>query len=85
MKDLLPLTDNFVFKAIFSQNPDLLLDLLNSFPEFQKTKRIEKGKIETAIQFLNFGMSVEQVSKITGLSMKQILNYRKNSKDKTVI
>ncbi|MDX1959716.1 MAG: hypothetical protein SFU98_14165 [Leptospiraceae bacterium] len=38
MKDLLPLTDNFVFKAIFSQNPDLLLDLLNSFPEFQKTK-----------------------------------------------
>ncbi|MDX1961469.1 MAG: PD-(D/E)XK nuclease family transposase [Leptospiraceae bacterium] len=45
MKNFLPLTDNFIFKAIFSQNPDLLLKLLNSFPEFQKSKRIENIKI----------------------------------------
>ncbi|MDX1957417.1 MAG: Rpn family recombination-promoting nuclease/putative transposase [Leptospiraceae bacterium] len=59
---LIPFTDNFIFKAIFSQNPDLLLDLLNSFPEFQKSKRIEKGNSYSflpkvySINFVNFDM-----------------------------
>jgi predicted transposase/invertase (TIGR01784 family) len=42
---ILPLTDNFLFKAIFSKNEDLLLELLNSFPEFQEEKKIERLKV----------------------------------------
>ncbi len=38
---LLPLTNDFVFKAVFGKNPDLLLALLNSFPEFSNEKQIE--------------------------------------------
>jgi predicted transposase/invertase (TIGR01784 family) len=46
MKKLfLPLTDNFLFKVIFSKNEDLLLDLLNSFPEFQEEKKIQSLKV----------------------------------------
>jgi predicted transposase/invertase (TIGR01784 family) len=31
---LLPLSNDFVFKAVLAKHPDLLIDLLNSFPEF---------------------------------------------------
>ena len=36
---LLPLSNDFVFKAIFARKPDLLLDLLNSFPEFSGERK----------------------------------------------
>ncbi|HNF13714.1 MAG TPA: Rpn family recombination-promoting nuclease/putative transposase, partial [Leptospiraceae bacterium] len=42
---LLPLNNDFVFKAVFAQNPDLLKDLLNSFPEFSGEKRISNLKV----------------------------------------
>jgi len=42
---LLPLFDDFVFKAIFGKNPDLLLDLLNSFPEFSGEKEIREIRV----------------------------------------
>ena len=42
---LLPLFDDFVFKAIFGKNPDLLLDLLNSFPEFSGEKEIKEIRV----------------------------------------
>ena len=45
MTDKLPLTDNFLFKALFSQHVDMLTDLLNSFPEFQNEKRIVHLKV----------------------------------------
>jgi predicted transposase/invertase (TIGR01784 family) len=38
---LLPLSNDFVFKSIFAKNPDLLLDLLNSFPEFSGDRKIK--------------------------------------------
>jgi predicted transposase/invertase (TIGR01784 family) len=38
---LLPLSNDFVFKAIFARKPDLLLDLLNSFPEFSGERKIK--------------------------------------------
>ncbi|MDX1959784.1 MAG: Rpn family recombination-promoting nuclease/putative transposase [Leptospiraceae bacterium] len=41
----LPLTDNFVFKSLFSHHEDILLDLLNSFPEFQASKKILSLKV----------------------------------------
>jgi len=37
---LLPLTNDFTFKAVFSKHEDVLLDLLNSFPEFEDNKQI---------------------------------------------
>jgi len=42
---LLPLTNDFVFKAVFSKHEDVLMNLLNSFPEFQKEKRIISLKV----------------------------------------
>lgn len=42
---LLPLTNDFVFKAVFSKHEDVLMNLLNSFPEFQKEKRIVSLKV----------------------------------------
>ena len=45
MSDKIPFTDNFLFKALFSQHEDILLDLLNSFPEFQNKKQILKIKV----------------------------------------
>jgi predicted transposase/invertase (TIGR01784 family) len=45
MTEKLPLTDNFLFKALFSQHEAMLLDLLNAFPEFQNKKRILKIKV----------------------------------------
>ena len=44
-KTRLPFTDNFAFKAIFAQHEDLLLDLLNSFPEFSGEKKIVSLKV----------------------------------------
>ncbi len=44
-KTRLPLTDNFIFKAVFAQHEDLLLDLLNSFPEFSGEKKIVSLKV----------------------------------------
>lgn len=45
MTDKVPFTDNFLFKALFSQHEDMLLDLLNSFPEFSDEKKILKIKV----------------------------------------
>ena len=42
---LLPLSNDFVFKAVFAKNPDLLTDLLNSFPEFSGEKRIRNLRV----------------------------------------
>ncbi len=42
---LLPLSNDFVFKAVFAKNPDLLTDLLNSFAEFSGAKRIRHLKV----------------------------------------
>lgn len=42
---LLSLTSDFVFKKLFSENPDLLLSLLNSFPNFSGEKSIKEIKI----------------------------------------
>jgi predicted transposase/invertase (TIGR01784 family) len=44
-KKIIPLTDNFLFKVIFSENEDSLLDLLNSFPDFQGENKIENLKV----------------------------------------
>ncbi len=44
---LFSLKIDFAFKALFGQNPDLLLALLNSFPGFQGEKEIR------SIQILN--------------------------------
>ena len=45
MKTNIPLTDNFLFKVLFSKNQNQLLELLNSFPEFQNEKKILKIKV----------------------------------------
>lgn len=42
---LLPLTNDFTFKAVFSKHEDVLIDLLNSFPEFHVEKQIVSLKI----------------------------------------
>ena len=57
---LLPLSNDFVFKAIFARKPDLLLDLLNSFPEFSGERKnpeihiLELPKLKKNIQFIIF-------------------------------
>ena len=38
---LFRLTIDFAFKAVFGKNPDLLMGMLNSFPQFQGTKQIK--------------------------------------------
>ncbi len=42
---LLPLTNDFTFKAVFSKHEDVLLDLLNSFPDFQGKNQIASLKV----------------------------------------
>ena len=42
MSLLLPLYNDFVFKALLVKNPDILLDILNSFPTFQGLQRIKE-------------------------------------------
>ena len=42
MSDKITFTDNFLFKVLFSKNENQLLELLNSFPEFQNEKKILK-------------------------------------------
>ncbi|MDX1960209.1 MAG: Rpn family recombination-promoting nuclease/putative transposase, partial [Leptospiraceae bacterium] len=41
----LPIYNDLVFKMLFSRDPIILIDLLNSFPEFQRQKKIKKIKI----------------------------------------
>ena len=38
---LFRLTIDFTFNAVFGKNPDLLMDMLNSFPQFQGNKQIK--------------------------------------------
>jgi len=45
MNNLLPLTDNYVFRAVLGKDTIMLLDLLNSFPQFKKEKKIKEIKI----------------------------------------
>ncbi len=42
---LLPLTNDFTFKIVFSNDDDVLLDLLNSFPDFQGKNQIASLKV----------------------------------------
>ena len=42
---LFSLTVDFAFKALFAPNPDLLMNLLNSFPSFQGYNRIKALKV----------------------------------------
>jgi hypothetical protein len=42
--ELFSLTVDFAFKALFAPNPDLLKDLINSFPSFQGGNRIKNLK-----------------------------------------
>ncbi|MBK7058159.1 MAG: PD-(D/E)XK nuclease family transposase [Leptospiraceae bacterium] len=42
---LLPLTNDFTFKAVFSKHEDVLLDLLNSFPDFEGDNQISSLKV----------------------------------------
>jgi hypothetical protein len=48
---LLPFYNDQVFKAVFTKNLELLKSLLNSFPEFQKDKKI--GEIQIISSELN--------------------------------
>ena len=47
-----------------------------------KKEGIEKGKLEgkleTALDMLHFGISIDQVCKVTGLTEKQILDFKKD-------
>jgi predicted transposase/invertase (TIGR01784 family) len=45
MNYLLPLYDNYIFKKDFTKDKEILLDLLNSFPQFQGRKKITKIRI----------------------------------------
>lgn len=45
MNHLLPLYDNYIFKKVFTKDKEILLDLLNSFPQFQAKKKIKKIRI----------------------------------------
>jgi predicted transposase/invertase (TIGR01784 family) len=42
---LLPLYENNTFKTVFTKDVEILLDLLNSFPQFQGKNRIRKIRI----------------------------------------
>ncbi|MCB1143914.1 MAG: Rpn family recombination-promoting nuclease/putative transposase [Leptospiraceae bacterium] len=42
---LFSLTVDFAFKALFAPNPDLLVNLLNSFPSFKGNNRIVSLKV----------------------------------------
>ena len=43
--NLFSLTVDFAFKALFGKNEDLLLGLLNSFPQFQGKKKLKSLKV----------------------------------------
>lgn len=67
---LFSLTVDFAFKVLFGQNPDLLLSLLNSFPQFQGEKSIASIKVlnpeipkETDVEKLSIlDISAEDIS-----------------------
>jgi hypothetical protein len=42
---ILPIHNDLVFKLLFSRDPEILLDLLNSFPDFKGRRKIKKLKI----------------------------------------
>jgi hypothetical protein len=42
---LLPPSNNFVFKALLVKNEALVIDILNSFPEFEGERKITEIKI----------------------------------------
>ncbi|HMV41346.1 MAG TPA: Rpn family recombination-promoting nuclease/putative transposase [Leptospiraceae bacterium] len=42
---LLPLTNDYIFKSVFGKHEDVILNLINSFPEFIGEGRIEKIQI----------------------------------------
>ena len=65
MSLLLPLYNDFVFKALLVKNPDILLDILNSFPTFQGLQRIKQ------ITILN-----PELPKSTDLEKGSILDIR---------
>jgi predicted transposase/invertase (TIGR01784 family) len=65
MSLLLPLYNDFVFKALLVKNPDILLDILNSFPTFQGMHRIKE------ITILN-----PELPKSTDLEKGSILDIR---------
>ena len=43
--ELFRLTIDFAFKAVFGKNPDILLAMLNSFPQFQGQKAIKSLEV----------------------------------------
>jgi hypothetical protein len=43
--EILPIHNDLVFKLLFSRDPEILLDLLNSFPDFKGKRKIKKLKI----------------------------------------
>jgi hypothetical protein len=43
--NLLPPSNNFIFKALLVKNDALVLDILNSFPEFMGERNITEIKI----------------------------------------
>jgi predicted transposase/invertase (TIGR01784 family) len=65
MSLLLPLYNDFVFKSLLVKNPDILLDILNSFPTFQGMQRIKE------ITILN-----PELPKSTDLEKGSILDIR---------
>jgi len=65
MNLLLPLYNDFVFKALLVKNPDILLDILNSFPTFQGLQRIKE------ITILN-----PELPKSTDLEKGSVLDIR---------
>ena len=65
MSLLLPLYNDFIFKALLVKNPDILLDILNSFPTFQGLQRIKQ------ITILN-----PELPKSTDLEKGSILDIR---------
>ncbi len=42
---LIPPTNNFIFKPLLAKNEALVLDILNSFPEFEGDRKILSIKI----------------------------------------
>ena len=65
MSLLLPLYNDFVFKALLVKNPDILLDILNSFTTFQGLQKIKE------ITILN-----PELPKSTDLEKGSILDIR---------
>jgi predicted transposase/invertase (TIGR01784 family) len=80
------------FISLDEENRKLMAARLQAERKYQKNTNLiyEKGKLEgklegvleTALDFLDFGMELEKVCQITGLTEKQILDYRRNKRKK---